>query len=180
MNSQTRSKMSLILVLFAFILPVALAKLVLDNQWYETGVTNKGQLFPTPLSYQGMLQDNPQPGRWQLLYLLPSQCHQQCLDRLYILQQSHTALGKHRDRVTPLIMLTPHSDAAIAAELSLPQHQANQAMQIALAQGAIVIADPQGNLVMQYPQVTDHNAQLAQGKDLLADLRKMLKLSRIG
>jgi hypothetical protein len=49
-----------------------------------------------------------------------------------------------------------------------------------LTEQRLVIVDPLGNLVMQYDNVIGHDANIAQGKAMIADLRKMLKLSRVG
>ncbi|AVV84383.1 hypothetical protein SPWS13_2638 [Shewanella putrefaciens] len=43
----------------------------------------------------------------------------------------------------------------------------------------MIIVDPLGNLVLRYPQAHSKEAHLAQGKALIADLRKLLKLSRV-
>ncbi len=46
-------------------------------------------------------------------------------------------------------------------------------------QGQVVIVDPLGQLVMSYtPQPNEDLVKLS--KDMLADLRKLLKLSRVG
>lgn len=176
----SKSRITLLLVMAAFILPVLVAKMVLDNHWYQEGSSNKGELIDPPQSFADLQMDNPHAGNWQILYLLPTHCKQACQDRLYLLKQSHTALGKYRNRVIPLVMLTPASDAKLVEQYQLPTLQANEAMQSVLANGELLVADPHGNLVMRYPAVNDKKAQIAQGKDLLADLRKMLKLSRIG
>ena len=48
-----------------------------------------------------------------------------------------------------------------------------------VAQGQVVIVDPLGLLVMSYtPKPTEDLVKLS--KDMLADLRKLLKLSRVG
>ncbi len=178
MNSLFKSRLSLILVLVAFILPVILAKLVLDNHWYQGGVTNKGVLINKPVNYSTLGMENPHKGLWQVIYMPPVNCNTQCQDRLYVIKQSHTALGKYRDRVTPVVM---QSQAAMPETAQgMPAMAPSSAMESQLAGGEIVIVDPMGNLVMRYATVSGKDAQIAQGKDLLADLRKMLKLSRIG
>ncbi|MGI2258475.1 hypothetical protein [Shewanella sp. GXUN23E] len=178
MNSLFKNRMSLLMVLVAFGLPVLLAKLVLDNHWYHGGVTNKGGLLEQGISYTSLGMSNPHPGRWQLIYMPPTSCTEACQDRLYILRQSHTALGKEQDRVTPVVMQAESAAAPLGHEL--PSAIPSAAMQSLLLSGDIIIVDPLGNLVMRYVMVTGMEAQLTQGKDLLADLRKMLKLSRIG
>lgn len=178
MNSHTKSRLSLILVVVAFALPVVVAKLVLDNHWYQEGVTNKGELLPSPVNLASLDMENPNKGVWQIIYMPPADCNSACQQRLYILKQSHTALGKYQDRVAPVVMLSPNADANLAQDMK--HEPASAALQSLLKNGEIVIVDPLGNLVMRYGVVDSKEAQIAQGKDLLADLRKMLKLSRIG
>ena len=178
MNSLFKSRLNLILVLVAFILPVILAKLVLDNHWYQGGVTNKGVLINKPISFASLGMENPHKGLWQVIYMPPAECNAQCQERLYILKQSHTALGKYRDRVTPVIIKPASTTLTLAQDM--PVLPPSSAMKAQLADGEIIIVDPMGNLVMRYASVSGKEEQIAQGKDLLADLRKMLKLSRIG
>ncbi|MGS0681452.1 hypothetical protein ACVBIL_09850 [Shewanella sp. 125m-7] len=181
MNSPTSNgKKTLILLLLAFVLPVVAAKIVLSFDLYNGGATNKGQLLDTSISYQNLAMANPQPHEWQLLYQLPSQCNAVCQDRLYILQQSHIALGRNQERVHTIIMLNEQSDTAALASFNFITATPSKALSQLLAQQEFVIVDPLGSLVMSYPVTEDHQAQIMQGKALVADLRKLLKLSRIG
>ena len=43
-NPQAKPKRSLLILMAAFIIPVVLAKLALDFNWFEQGATNKGAL----------------------------------------------------------------------------------------------------------------------------------------
>lgn len=181
MNSPTQNgKKTLITLALVFILPVAAAKLVLSLDLYHGGATNQGVLMPTDISYQSLSMANPQPQRWQVIYLLPNQCDQLCKDRLYILHQSHIALGKDQDRVNTLIMTQNDSDIKAIAEFNFTTATANDALASLLVQHQMIIVDPLGSLIMRYDAVSGHKAQLQQGKALVSDLRKMLKLSRIG
>ncbi len=181
MNSQKKSgARPLILLFVVFILPVAAAKLVLSMDLYQGGATNKGELLTSNTSYTSLEMDNPKPKEWQLLYLLPAQCTQQCQDHLYILQQSHIALGREKDRVNTLILLSEKSDVAALEEYQFETANANGAMANMLMNQQMIIVDPLGNLVMRYPAVSGLDAQILQGKSLISDLRKMLKLSRVG
>ncbi|MEI6860390.1 MAG: hypothetical protein V5788_11630 [Shewanella sp.] len=181
MNSPKKSGAKpLIFLFFVFILPVAAAKIVLSLDLYQGGATNKGELLPIGTSYLSLKMDNPRPKEWQLLYLLPSQCDQQCLDHLYILQQSHIALGRYQNRVHTLILLSQDSDTQALAAYDFETTRANDAMIKMLDRQQIIVVDPLGSLVMRYPAVNGIDKQIMQGKSLIADLRKMLKLSRVG
>ncbi|MGZ9896897.1 hypothetical protein [Shewanella gaetbuli] len=183
MNSQPkRSQKTLILLLVVFIVPVALAKLVLSFDLYQGGATNKGALLDSNLSYQSLNMDNPTPHLWQIVYLLPEQCDQQCADRLYVLNQSYIALGRERKRVKPIILVQPNSDKNALSQLNIEFNTAEVNNQFAslLQQDQVIIVDPLGSLIMQYDPVDGREANIAQGKAIIADLRKMLKLSRVG
>ncbi|MBY6019432.1 hypothetical protein KUW04_16790 [Halomonas denitrificans] len=184
MNSHNNgtAKRTLWLLLGAFILPVVLAYLYLTQGWYQSGATNRGQLLNN-LSYQTLAVSNPAERQWQVITLLPAQCDSTCQDRLATLRQTHIALGREQDRVVPLVYLTDQSDATIRTELAsqaLRAAGAEMPVQQALADVAMVVVDPLGQWVMAYPPVQGTEAQIQQGRDLLSDLRKLLKLSRIG
>uniref|UniRef100_UPI00404764E5 hypothetical protein n=1 Tax=Shewanella sp. TaxID=50422 RepID=UPI00404764E5 len=65
-------------------------------------------------------------------------------------------------------------------DISFQQVPANNALATLLTQQQLVIVDPLDSLIMQYDQVIGRDANIAQGKAMIADLRKMLKLSRVG
>ena len=104
------------------------------------------------------------------------------MDRLYVINQSHIALGRDRDRVSPIILLQHNSDLDALKQLHIQFETAPSNDQIAalLTQQQMIIIDPLGSLVMQYDGVSGREASIAQGKSMIADLRKMLKLSRVG
>jgi hypothetical protein len=173
---------ALFVLLLVFVLPVALAKLVLSLNLYQGGATNQGELLTGDISYQSLAQTNPKPHAWQILYLLPSHCGSQCQDRLYILQQSHIALGQVKNRVAPIIIVQSNSDVAALDKLELNFGTMTADTQLAslLVDQQMIIVDPLGKLVMRYDGISGRDANIAQGKAMLADLRKMLKLSRVG
>lgn len=179
MNSKKKSRLILILVLTTFLLPVILAKVFLSYDFYEGGKTNKGELFQTGISYQSLGQENPHPNQWQIIYTLPSSCDKSCQYQLYLLTQTHTALGREQERVIPMVALTSNADVQALQKTDLSQVNVNLDMGNNI-RDFLVIVDPMGQLVMRYKLFNEQEQQIIQGKDLLADLRKMLKLSRIG
>ncbi|AZG71292.1 hypothetical protein [Shewanella livingstonensis] len=183
MNSlPKKSNKALIILLLVFILPVVIAKLVLSLGLYNGAVTNKGALISPEVNYANLAMENPKPHIWQVLFFLPEKCNEQCQERLYILHQSYIALGKDRDRVIPIIVVNNNSDTTILKQLNIgfDQVNANDALATLLIDQQLIIVDPLGSLVMQYNNVIGHDANIAQGKAMIADLRKMLKLSRVG
>ena len=170
----------LIILLLIFILPIVTAKIVLSMNLYQGGATNKGELLSIGISYVSLAMENPKPKEWQLLYLLPEHCDQLCQDRLYILQQSHVALGREQNRVHTLILLNAKSDISALSSVSFDTVQANTSMSKILNQQQMIIVDPLGSLIIRYPSVSGRDNQVLQGKALISDLRKLLKLSRVG
>ncbi|MCE9679735.1 hypothetical protein LZP69_11230 [Shewanella sp. AS1] len=181
MNSPKKtSRKTLLILLLAFLLPVIAAKLVLSLHLYQGGATNQGELLPPEFSYQSLAMANPHPESWQILYLLPTQCDRPCQDRLYILQQSHIALGKDQDRVTTIVLLQNDSDAKALEGFHFETASSTPELSQLLNEQQLVVVDPLGALVMRYQQVADKEQQIMQGKAMVNDLRKLLKLSRVG
>lgn len=177
MRINKKKKLPLLLLVMSFILPIIVAKIYLSFDLYNGGVTNKGELITQSVNYQDLNLANPFPQKWQILYLLPQQCDAACQYRLHILQQSHTALGKYQDRVKVIIAKSHNSDSQTQLTMNVIKIDNNMTNNI---NEHLYIIDPLGNFVMRYPLTNDEASQLTQGKDLLTDLRKMLKLSRIG
>ena len=206
----TKSRRSFVLLLAVFILPVVLAKLALELQWFNYGVTNKGQLYDKPLSMTelGFTQDFKQ--KWLLLYRMPSTCKETCLATLQSIQNTYTALGREVPRVTPILLTTEAMADQVAQKLPSAKWQIlvdTPESAAKLGNEQVVIVDALGNLVLHHsiPDIAiatvdtsdslepAHNQGLNQevkqqraqqlasfGKLVLADFKKLLKYSRIG
>ena len=180
-RSITRSRLIFLALICVFALPALLAKLVLSQNWYNSGVTNKGRLIDPNTSFSSLGVDNPYSGeQWQLGYVIPQQCEAMCQKQLFLLKQSHTALGKYQQRVAPVVLASRLSDPQVLGNISFPVVAINDAFVQVVHGFEYVIVDPRGQLVMRYPKVESINDLVAQSKGLLADLRKLLKLSRVG
>ncbi|QUJ67333.1 cytochrome oxidase [Photobacterium sp. GJ3] len=180
-----KKHVSLILLLLVFILPVLLAKLVLDRHWYQGGVTNRGQLLEEPVVSDWL----GNRGLWQLVYLLPEQCDSRCQGALFNLRQVPVAMGAEQERVASLILVSGQGHLSLPADEAsaaggairvAPQPVLDQLRQLQHGAEAIYIADPQGNVMLAYPLVEGKTQVLAQGKDMLRDLKRLLKVSKIG
>lgn len=180
-NTVTRSRLKLLALILVFALPALLAKLVLSKHWYNSGVTNKGELIEPARNLQSLGLINPHQGtKWQLGYVLPKHCDSFCQQQIHYLQQSHIALGKYQQRVAPVVLVDKNSDPAMIAMLPIEMIKVNDSFTNVVSGFEYVIVDPLGQLVMRYPQVGSEKELVSQSKDLLADLRKLLKLSRVG
>lgn len=179
-----RNQRVLLIVAAVFILPLVAAKLVLALGWYETGVSNKGNLVSPEIQFTSAA-NAPLPDKWRIAYRMPEQCEVACTNSLYVAGQLFHALGRQQERVRPVAIASSQSaqqlpelpadnlvelviaDAAHASLAAIPEH-------------ALMIIDPVGNVVLWYPGNTDRRETVMQGRDLLKDLQKLLKLSRVG
>ncbi|MGF1762369.1 hypothetical protein [Aliivibrio kagoshimensis] len=175
-----KSKKALFVLITLFALPVVAAKVILSFNLYQGGVTNQGDLLEPTVNYRELAMQNPQPKEWQLIYLLPAVCSTECQSRLYVLNQSHIALGKDQYRVHPIIMVKADSDIQALKPYTFATTSSTTELDDFMKDQQIVVVDPLGNLVMSYQQVIGEKAQFKQGKALVVDVRKLLKLSRIG
>lgn len=177
---------TLLLLLAAFALPVVLAKLVLELNWYQGGVTNRGELLTSPISSEWLGQSQ----QWQLIYLLPDDCDDLCRGALFNLRQIPLAAGPEQHRVSSVLLISRDgglaNSEAIRAQAStvelrqIPSYVVTQLKTLEYGAKAIYIVDPLGNVMLAYPLVKGMPAVLAQGKDVLRDLKRLLKISKIG
>jgi hypothetical protein len=185
--NNTSNKRLIITLAVVFILPVVLAKLALDNNWFNKAATNKGELL-SPTLDMSAIQDKAAEPKWQLVYVLPSQCSIECENALYSVEQVWTALGKEHDRVRATVISTPDSDASVARRLN--EHSAVKLLKTNVESvnnvfkgepvNAIFIADTLNNVILRYPLQVEQQQAILHSRDILSDLRKLLKLSRIG
>ena len=126
--------------------------------------------------------------RWSLLTVARDGCDPRCVAALATMRIARLALEQDAVRVQRILLAAPGCCAAVrqdgaAAGLVTAWLDANDGQRLleALATraaprpepGRIYLVDPLGNLVMSYAPGTDP-------KDLLLDLGRLLRLSRIG
>ncbi|USD56858.1 cytochrome oxidase biogenesis cluster protein [Vibrio sp. SCSIO 43155] len=176
-NAVTKGRIVLVSLICLFALPAIIAKVVLSQGWYETGVTNRGELVEPYITLEQLGQPSPLDEKgWQLAYVLPSECKKQCQQQIHLMQQSHIALGKYQERVVPVIWTSEETNNVAQ---SIVVMQMNDSLSSRVKAGQMLIVDPLGQLVMSYtPEANEDLVRLS--KDVLADLRKLLKLSRVG
>ena len=177
--SNAASKKTLIIMVAVFVLPVVLAKLALDNDWFTKGATNKGQLLAPTIDMSALLE-NAEP-KWRLLYVMPSKCDAVCENALFSINQVWLALGKESDRAQAVVVTTASSDqTAIAALEDYPFVETLPVTPTALASSSVYIVDTQNNAMLFYDIKDDRKDAVMESRNMLADMRKLLKLSRIG
>ena len=181
-STRRRGRLQLVLILLLTVGPMVLA----------TGMYKLKFWLPESRSYHGELLGNGQSRaalgvtadeqRWQLLVTAPHACAADCQQLVYLARQLQIGLGRDASRASPGLAVAQPVDAAYAAKLQseYPQLQRYTLDLPTYTQGAegngaaqLWIIDPHGNLVLRYgPGVI--------GKDVLNDLRHLLKLSNIG
>lgn len=180
MTSVKKSRATLIGVVLAFLVPVIGAKLVLDQHWYQGAATNKGVMLVPPVELGELKQQLPEG--WVIALPAPSGCQQRCQQGLYAMNQLDIALGKETDRANPVVIYAEQhpfdlSQVPVVTGVDSPELLA---LFNTLPSEQLFIIDPLGNIVLHYPLYADEQKMRLEAKNLLADLRKLLKLSKIG
>jgi hypothetical protein len=179
-----KSRRSLFMVLAAFALPIILAKFALEQQWLDLGVTNKGTLLTNELTLEQLgLKTTDFEQHWLIMYSLPEHCDINCQKTFEALHNTYVALGKEMPRVFPVALYQNALSDEQRQKISESKWQLfampTQAKQH-IAKPQIFIVDPLGNVFLshQLPENIELLPQL--GKQILADMKKLLKYSKVG
>ncbi|CAD5247132.1 conserved hypothetical protein [Alteromonas sp. 38] len=180
--SNPASKKTLIIMVAVFVLPVILAKLALENDWFNQGATNKGALLQPTIDVSSLLEGT-EP-KWRLLYVLPESCDVTCENALFSINQVWLALGKESDRAQALVLFTEKSDVTALEQLS--EYANVHTLSVSgvpitnLKQQSVYIVDTLNNAMLYYQIDSDRSTAVMESRSMLADIKKLLKLSRIG
>ena len=123
-------------------------------------------------------------GHWIMLAIDHGACAVPCAEKLFFMRQTHVSLGKERDRLVRVLLVTddaPLPQAILTAHPDLTILRVNRKDLAALfpvdgdtaLDDHIFIVDPLHNLMMRFPE----NPDPARTRK---DLQKLLKASRIG
>ncbi len=124
----------------------------------------------------GSAVDGEQP-RWQLLVTSADDCRADCRELVYLARQIHIGLNREVARAGHVLA----HGAALPADYAAELHTAYPQLRLLELDGErypeegaqLWIVDPHGNLVLRYPAGSN-------GKQILEDLRYLLKISQIG
>ena len=204
-SAQKSNRRTLILTCCVFLLPVALASILHVTGWYASaGTSNKGTLISPPIPFEAVLKAGHSSAAfiaenhdkaWWILYIMPQQCDSACRNSLFQMRQVQAALGPEKHRVNALLIatahLTPEYESLLSTEFpTLPVLQAdpNKLTQtfkthnrtLSSPDGKLYLVDTMGAIFMHYPTYIDEKKSVLKGRDILKDLQRVLKLSKIG
>jgi len=181
-TSPARGRWQLLLLVFAFTLPMLIVLVLKLTDWRPERTRNYGQLLDPPVQLAGtraryehdapVAWDNTQ-GRWLLLARVPADCDVACWDEAARLPRLRVALGRFAPRLDLLLLdrappaerreqlapmryavLEPPAPAAIASD---PERAP-----------AIWLVDPHGFLVLAYPPGYDLDR-------VIKDLKRLIR-----
>ncbi|MDX2319117.1 MAG: hypothetical protein QNK26_00795 [Moritella sp.] len=179
-------KKPLVIMFSLFIAPILVAKLVLVNDWYQGAETNTGQLISPPLTLASA------PKAWLLLYnpnhdpstssnnSQTDSCSAVCKQSLWQIQQVHTLLAAEGSRVKRYVTALPTLESDKIDTLALTKLSLSTLNQQQLVTDTLYLVDPLGNIFMHYQFPADKTAALKISAGLLKDLKRLLKISKIG
>lgn len=193
-DARARGRRIFLLIAALFLLPVIVVfGLYYGGVWRPAGSSAKGELIhpARPLELAGLRQADGTPagieafqGKWTLIYIGDGACDESCRTALTYGRQTRLAVGKDMDRVQRAFMATGNccdrnyldteQPGLVTLDVSSPEAQALLAQFPGDRARTLYIVDPLGNLMMR------HDASQVINKDLLGDLKKLLKLSHIG
>lgn len=181
-----RNRQTMILLAITFVIPIVLAKLALEGDWFNRAATNKGVLLDPILDFTAVYP-NREP-IWYISYMTSEPCDEQCELALFSLNQIAVALRRERARVNTAVLVNSPDDLAAvksheyAQQLNVVAVAAVQltALFTAPSVDGLYIVDALGNIILRYPLQSTKEQTILKSRDILGDMRKLLKLSRIG
>jgi hypothetical protein len=180
--NRRRGRLQLLLILLGVIGPMILATGMYKLQfWVPEGRSYHGELIGNGQT-RADIGVQAQEERWQLLVTAPKDCSVDCQQLVYLARQLQIGLGRDAARASHALAIAQplNSDYETKLQREYPQLQRYALDLPTYTKGAqgndtphLWIIDPHGNLVLRYDPTV-------KGKDLLNDLRHLLKLSNIG
>jgi hypothetical protein len=194
MSADRRRTRTLLLCTFlVFMLPVVAAWMlnIFAPDWRPFGTTNHGTLIQPvrSISADGLqavdgsaMDPGYFSGRWTVVHIPGRPCAQPCIEVLTRSIQVRKALGEDMKRVQLMIALNQAEaaqSAGIPPSVTRVLINADWLATFVAAKTpqeqpfSIYLIDPQGYLMMRYPPDVEQRA-------LLSDLKRLLKISKIG
>ena len=176
-----------IIFLIPFLVVIASTALFYSGASPE-GRTNNGQLIDPPidlseLSIEGLKDGFPE--KWIIMHFLKGPCELDCWKSLYKTRQVNVLLGRDRQRLSRYLVLSNFDNLSESDLIKLSSEYPNLKIRqidrqnlpveffVDEINGSYLLFDPLGNGILFY------NSKLP-GGELLEDLKKLLKNSKIG
>ncbi|WP_194788581.1 hypothetical protein [Pseudomonas sp. UFMG81] len=178
---KARGRLQLLLILFVVLGPMILATSMYKlDFWVPEGRSYHGAMIGNGEG-RADIGINAADERWQLLVSAPEACAEDCRQLVYLARQIQIGLGRDASRASHALAAAQPLAADYQALLGreYPQLQrypldaARYRQKVGEPGPQLWIVDPHGNLVLRYDAK-------ANGKQVLDDLRHLLKLSNIG
>src|SRR5262245_40206413 len=189
-DEQRRRGRRTALVILAFCAAPTVAAWLAYFVWQPQSRTNYGELVAPrllPDTELRLLDGSPfrlskLRGKWLLLQIDSAGCGAPCRSRLVTMRQARLALGKDAERVERVWLLADPADPDAGLLREHPGLVVARASRGVLAEdfpassnpaSTIFVVDPRGNLMLRFPGDPD-------GRKMLKDLSRLLRVSRIG
>lgn len=181
-----RSLTKLLLVILVCVAPV-IASYLAYYVFPPSGRTNYGDLIEPQVTLGPLGAGDPLgrfKGQWMLILVQDGACDEACAKRLFFLRQTHTALGRDRERAN-MVLLQSHGSPLPPALVEAHPYLTVVPVDAADitrwfppgAEGQVIghlyVVDPQHNLMMRYPLDPEP-------APVRKDLQRLMKASRIG
>ncbi|MCY3769424.1 MAG: hypothetical protein OXG56_08690 [Gammaproteobacteria bacterium] len=141
--------------------------------------------FQNPVFPGGVIGNESLGRKWTIVHLIGSGCAELCQQSLYNTRQTRIAVGRDARRIQRVLLFAdpgiagkfeagqPDASFAGYAENGLELQMENLIRRLGAGKDDAVLIDPLGNMMMVIPADLDPRL-------LIKDMKKLLKLSRIG
>jgi hypothetical protein len=184
----TWARVQMLLIASVFFGPLAVATWMYYGGYFQPeGRTNSGALLEPIVNIAEEVPNSDVSsrgdGHWVLIYANSDECAESCENALYTIRQSQKMLGKEMDRLLRVflhgesspdtVFLADEHAGLIATREDALRALLNNKKPVELSAGGYFLMDPLGNLVMYFePDINP--------SDMVEDIKRLLKLSRIG
>ena len=158
----------------------------IDGFYTANADTNIRPNIDTPENIQRQYDER----RWKMIFSIPPVCSDQCQATIYQINQVHEATAKDGMRLQKWLVMTPRSDpSAINLAQSLNSdfvvwHTQSPAIQSDVRIQDYThhwyIADPMDTVMMRFDTPKDNEHAISEGRGALKDIKRLLKVSKIG
>ena len=193
-------KKNFVIAMLIFLTPILV--ILSSTAWYYSGASlpegrvNNGQLLSPPIDvgelgvtyeYQPFNIETIERD-WMIFQFIKDDCSSTCDDAAYVARQANIALNRESIRVSRFLLSESDKDYDILEKYKPLNHATyGEGSLIAkefesqninpFEEGSLFIVDPLGNIIMFYGPKEDKNENF---KQILEDLKKLLRVSKIG